>query len=279
MSLLAPLGQVLTIGINIDPTITELAGFELAWHGLTTAFAIFAGLWLAIRLAAQRHLDLDETYTIGLFVIVGGIIGARTLFVLENWSRFEGNFGEVFAINEGGISIYGALVGGMVLGFAYMALHRSGMPVLRTTDVAAAGAILGMAIGRIGDLINGEHLARPSDLPWAVRYLHPESPSFGLPAQHPAVAYEMFGDLLILGLLLVLLRLRGAGWAFFTWLLAYGILRFAVSFLRDDDLVVIGLRMAQIIALGGIAAGVAGLAWLAYRQRWAVGVESSGRDG
>ena len=80
----------------------------------------------------------------------------------------------------------------------------------RAADIAVMGGILGMAVGRIGDVINGEHFANDTDLPWGVVYTHPNSPSFirfnGQPhAQHPAVAYEMIGDLVIFGILLVYL--------------------------------------------------------------------------
>ena len=110
-------------------------------------------------------------------------------------------------INEGGISIYGAVIGG-VLGARRLRLHSGRMPILRGLDAAAFGLLLGMAIGRIGDLINGEHVAKPSDLPWA-RDLHQPrtAPAGALPGTapnagrrtHPATTYEMIGDLLIIG--------------------------------------------------------------------------------
>src|SRR5207237_6075244 len=116
----------------------------------------------------------------------GGIIGARLLFVIEHWNdQFKDNLSDIFAINEGGISIYGALIGGMIFGFTYVFLRRHHVPALPMADAAAPGTMLGMAIGRIGDVINGEHISKASDLPWAVRYTHPGSLSYGLPPQHP----------------------------------------------------------------------------------------------
>ncbi|MSQ60984.1 MAG: prolipoprotein diacylglyceryl transferase [Dehalococcoidia bacterium] len=254
---------LLTINIGINPEIISIFGLLISWHGVFTAVGIGTGLWLALRLAAARGADPDDAYTLGLVVVIGGIIGARLLYVAENWSRFEDNFGGVFAINEGGISIYGAVIGGIVTGFAFAAYQKSRVPLLTIGDAGAAGGILGMAIGRIGDIINGEHLAESSGLPWAVRYTHANSPAIGLPPQHPAVAYEMLGDLAILGLLLLLwTRVGRPGVGFFTWVLAYGVLRFFLSFLREDKLVLDGLRMAQVIAIGAIVAGVIGLVWV-----------------
>jgi phosphatidylglycerol:prolipoprotein diacylglycerol transferase len=125
-----------------------------------------------------------------------------------------------------------------------------------------------MAIGRIGDIINGEHFAEASGLPWAVRYTNVHSPSVlshpqcgldpvfrpsidQLCAQHPAVGYEMVGDLLILGLLfLVLWYVKRDGVAFFGFMLLYALMRFGVSELRIDSRTVIaGLTTPQVTAL------------------------------
>ncbi|HWO93701.1 MAG TPA: prolipoprotein diacylglyceryl transferase family protein [Dehalococcoidia bacterium] len=266
MTALALLLPLLKIEIGIDPEIGEIAGFLITWHGVFTAVGIGAGLWLALWLADKRAIDADEAYTVGLLVVIGGIIGARALYVIENWSDFEDDLGEIIAITEGGISIYGALLGGTIFGLVYAWLRPGKIPILAGGDCAAAGALIGQAIGRIGDVINGEHIAESSDLAWAVEYTHIDSPSFGLAAQHPAVAYELLGDLLILGVVLVLFfRVRRPGWGFFTWFFGYGLLRFLVSFLRQDEEVLGDLVMAQAIAIGGMAIGLAGYAWLAIR--------------
>jgi phosphatidylglycerol:prolipoprotein diacylglycerol transferase len=125
-----------------------------------------------------------------------------------------------------------------------------------------------MAVGRIGDIINGEHFAKSSDLPWAVIYTHSHSPSvlrFGANyAQHPAVAYELLGDLVIFAVLIFMYtRISRSGVTFFGWVFLYGLLRFWVSFLRlDDEVLGTGLRTAQLIGLGGIVAGLGGVAFL-----------------
>lgn len=263
----AGLTSLLTIDIGIDPELGEVAGLLISWHGVFTAVGIAAGLWLALRLTSIRGIDPDEAYTIGLLAVVGGIIGARLLFVAENWSDFENDLGKIFAINEGGISIYGALIGGVLFGLVYALFRRALVPILPALDAGAPGALLGMAIGRIGDIINGEHISDGSDLPWAVRYTHENSPSFGLAPQHPATGYEMLGDLVILAILLfIFFRVRRDGLVFFVWLFAYGVLRLLVSFLREDDKVLGDLVMAQVIAIGGIAIGLAGILWVWARR-------------
>jgi phosphatidylglycerol:prolipoprotein diacylglycerol transferase len=174
-------------------------------------------------------------------LVIGGIIGARTLYVLENLDQFRHDPLHVFAINAGGISIYGALIGGTLGAAAYSAWRR--LPHWGAmADVAALGAIIGMAVGRIGCLILGDIFAKTTDWPIGVLYTNSNSPSYPrftavTPplAQHPAVAYELVGDLLIFLALFVLYRsLKRDGIVFWAWVFLYGAMRFGISFLRDD---------------------------------------------
>jgi phosphatidylglycerol:prolipoprotein diacylglycerol transferase len=255
---------LLKIEIGIDPTLVEVAGLEVTWHGIFTAIGVIVGVAISAWLARRMGYPEDMIYNVALALVIGGIIGARGLYVIENWSNFEDDLGEIFSLNAGGISIYGALIGGAVGGWGYAYFsHVPNLP--RAADIAAIGGIMGMAIGRIGDIINGEHFARTTDLPWGVVYTDPDSPGYPLrlQEQHPAVAYELIGDLAIfVALLFIYFRVPRAGVTFFSWVLLYGIMRFAVSFLRLDDEVFIGLRTAQVIAVAAIPIGLAGIIYL-----------------
>ena len=258
---------LLTIKIGVDPTIADFAGLEVTWHGLFTAVGVVVGVALSAWLARRMGYPEDMIYNVALALVIGGIIGARGLYVIENWGDFKGDLGDIFAINTGGISIYGALIGGTLGGWGYAIITQ--VPNLpRAADIAGIGGIVGMAIGRIGDIINGEHFAKTTDLPWGVVYTHSQSPSFlrfgpDAAAQHPAVAYELIGDLVIFVMLLfVYFRLPRAGVTFFAWVLLYGILRTAVSFLRLDEDVLLGLKTAQLIGIAAIPIGLGGIIYL-----------------
>jgi phosphatidylglycerol:prolipoprotein diacylglycerol transferase len=224
---------------------------------------------VAAAFARRAGYHEDMIYNVALALVIGGIIGARGLYVIENWSQFEDDLGDIFAINTGGISIYGALIGGTVGAWGYAFLTK--VPNLpRGADIAAMGAILGMATGRIGDIINGEHFAESTSLPWGVSYTHSGSPSFmqelaGLlqQPQHPAVGYELLGDVAIfLVLVVIYARVKRDGVTFFSWVLLYGALRLSLSFLRLDDLVFMGLRTAQLVAIGTMALAVPAIVYL-----------------
>ncbi|TMG03025.1 MAG: prolipoprotein diacylglyceryl transferase [Chloroflexi bacterium] len=255
----------LSIDIGIDPVIFSDWGIEVTWHGLFTALGVIIGVAVATAFARREGYQEDMIYNFALCLVIGGIVGARGLYVIENWSAFKDDLVDIVRVNTGGISIYGALIGGTIGAWLYSFIRK--VPnIPRGADIAAMGGILGMAVGRIGDIINGEHFASHTDLPWGVVYTHSSSPSVitGVPQpQHPAVAYEMIGDIVIFGVLLfIYLRVNRAGVTFFAWVFLYGLLRTLVSFLRLDDIVFMGLRTAQLIGIVAMVVGLAGMAYL-----------------
>jgi phosphatidylglycerol:prolipoprotein diacylglycerol transferase len=208
----------------------------------------------------------DQVYSTALWAVPGGIIGSRLLFVLEKWSYFQSHPLEILAFQEGGLTIYGALIGGSLSGALYAKF--SGIKVGRLADRAAYGMVLGQAIGRIGDIINGEHLAIPTDLPWAVVYSHPNTMGERGLAVHPAVGYELLMDLSILGLLwLTRGRWPREGMAFFFYASLYSLGRFFVSFLRKDVIIALGLRQAQWVAILVLAIAIAMIVYLLSQKR------------
>ncbi|HZP58499.1 MAG TPA: prolipoprotein diacylglyceryl transferase [Dehalococcoidia bacterium] len=255
--------QLLTITISWDPNLAKWGDVQLTWHGIFTAVGIAAGVYLGVWLGSRQGFTEDDGYSIALVGIPAGIIGARGLFIAERHSEL-GSWTDWFRINEGGIAIYGAVIGGVLGAVLYGAVRR--LPVRRGLDVAGFGLLLGMAIGRIGDLINGEHIAKSSDLPWAFVYTNPNSPSWLRGPTHPATTYEMIGDLLIIGVMaLIYARLwrTRPGITFFAGVVLYSAMRFGVSYLRIDSLFVIKdwLTFPQVVSIGTFAVGMLGLAW------------------
>jgi phosphatidylglycerol:prolipoprotein diacylglycerol transferase len=255
---------LLTIKIGWDPSITDIGPFELTWHGVFTAVGIAAGVYLAALIARGRGFTEDDAYSIALVGVPAGIIGARAMWVIENHKQID-PWTEIFRINEA--SIYG---------------WARRLPVTRGLDIAGFGLLLGMAIGRIGDLINGEHIARKSDLPWAVVYTHVNSPGYSITpggaeiARHPATTYEMIGDLLIIAImayLFIKLWQHRPGITFFAGVVLYSAMRFGVSYLRidscggdpitdsgcPDHIIRNWMTFPQVVSMGTFAIGMVGL--------------------
>lgn len=272
------------INININPVLIDTGGFELTWHGLFTAVGIALGVWLAVRLARRARISEDDAMSIAVVSVLSGIIGARLLWVIEHTDQI-GSLGDIFALTDGGISIYGAMIGGVLGGFLYVTFFKRDFPKWVALDVAAPGMILGQAVGRFGDFINGEHFANASDLPWAFRYTHPltdgpwQAPSVdgwfrgsrGIEGEeavavHPvAGGYEPILDFMILGGLFLLRRMGvGAGWGFTFYVFAYAAVRGLLSLLRTDEAAIAGaLSVPQLLAILTGAAAI----WMAFHLR------------
>jgi phosphatidylglycerol---prolipoprotein diacylglyceryl transferase len=239
----------LTIVIDLDPNILRIGPFLITWHGVFSVLGIIAaarlGFWLLQRDAGKVKGEGD-----GLaWMVVLGLIGARLLYVWENFRLFEnGQFLRIFALTEGGISQWGGLFGA-ALG-AYIWARRTKLSFLKLVDAGGAATMIGLTIGRIGDVINGEHHGSPTTVPWGVEYVNPST--LGQPGRvvHPEVAYEMVLCLAILGALLPFhQRLKARlpdGVLGLIYLALYAAGRFFLSNYRLDPAVFLGLRQAQV---------------------------------
>ena len=245
------------IDINIDPDIGQFGPFRLSWHGFFTAVGILAGVTLSVNLARKDGIPSEVGQEIALVGVPCAIVGARLFYVGEHWGDFKGSPENILLdITEGGITLYGGLIGGVVGGAIYGIIHR--WPIGIGLDAAAPGLLLGQALGRVGDLINGEHHADPSSLPWAVKYTHPNTLGELGVAVHPtAGGYELLGDLLILAAILLVARryVTVPGWVFASYVGLYGLMRFFLSYTRTDEATLSDVPIPQLV--GAITVGAA----------------------
>lgn len=253
-----------TIVINIDPVIVHLGPFALRWYGLAVLAGLLAGLWLAGREAKRKHLPEGLIGHLAVWVIPGGLIGARLLHVIDRWPDYLANPAAALAITAGGLAIQGAIFGGLLAGL--VALRRRGLSIGPVVDAAAPGLLLGQAIGRLGCLVTGDAVGAPTSLPWGVVYTNPAAmvPQLGV-AYQPAFAYEALWDLVALALLWRLrTRLRPDGAVFALYLVLYGTGKFLVSFARAEAVWLAGLQQAHLVAT---LLALAGLVWLRIHRR------------
>ena len=292
-----------TISIGINPNLINSGGIILSWHGVFTFLAVAAAVYLVVRWGTRNGMVADVLYSAAMWAIIGGVIGARVLHVIDFWGEvYQHDFVRIFQVWQGGIAIFGAISGGFVGGSLYLmirnsnwflALWRPFSPVFgqpqkadlpsigRLADVTAPALLVAMAIGRIGDIINGEHFAELTSLPWGVVYTHPDSPGLGRAASHPAVAYELLFDVVLLAALWPFRnRLRPNGMFFALYAATYSIGRFFLSFLRVEfNIYFLGLNEAQVVALIVIVITVPLLIWKAQIVGSSGSTRSGGRRG
>lgn len=224
---------------------------RIAWHSIFSFVgSLLAGI-ISVRLARRLVRD-DRAYIYAIAVLIGGLITARLGHVIDNWSVYEGAPERILSLGGGGIAVTAAPIGSTIAGI--LVARRLRLPVGFMLDVAAIGIVIGLAVGRIGDVINGEHHAVAcSGLAWCVRYTHPETLG-QMTLVHPVVVYDGLLDLAIAAVAYVYWRrIRGRapdGRAYLLVLGVYGLGRFASSFLRLDPVVVAGLQEAQVLGLG-----------------------------
>jgi len=229
--------------------------------------AIVVGIFLTRREAARRGLSLtlDDILDFVLIAVPVAIIGARLYYVAFQWSNFYvpgdtlKTFINIIAIWEGGLAIHGGILAGLLMLWVYSIWKK--VPLWQFADAVAPSMILGQALGRFGNFMNGDAYGTPIGPQWppwldwvGVVYKEgtPGFQQFGDIPTHPTMLYEMFGDLIIFGLLMWL-RTKDFqdGFIASLYIVLYSFLRFWMEFLRADALWLVPdvLRAAQVISV------------------------------
>ena len=259
----------LTIVIDLDPNIFRLGPLLFTWHGVFSVLGIIAAAQLGFWLLTKEGIEIKGGGDGLAWMVILGLVGARLLYVWENFRLFNGQLLRVFALTEGGISQWGGLFGAMV--GAYVWARRAKFSFWKVIDAGGPAAMIGLAVGRIGDVINGEHHGSPTNLPWGVEYVNQNT--LGQPGVvvHPEVAYEMVLTLALLAAIMPFhQRLKSRlpdGVTGLVYLGVYAAGRFFLSYLRLDPAVFIGLRQAQLASALMVVVALVAIPVLVLRSR------------
>lgn len=242
------------VEIEVGPNLAAFLGTPLSWHGFFSFIAVATAVFLVGRWAPMRGIHPDDIYSIAIWAIIGGILGARVVHVIDHWEQiYRHNPGQIIAIWGGGIGLWGGILGGFIGGALY-ALWRK-HPVGVIADLTAPAMLLAQTIGRVGDIVNGEHCANAWDFALGFVWTHQDSAA-GLcvngigESVQPVIAYEMIWNMLSLIVVWKLRnRLRPDGMLFALYLALYAVGRFVITFFREDPIWVLGMQEAQFIAL------------------------------
>ncbi|MDQ3702754.1 MAG: prolipoprotein diacylglyceryl transferase [Chloroflexota bacterium] len=240
------------VEIDIDPIIIRLGPIALRWYSLMIMTGVIVGTWVAAQLAQRRGISADDVYSGALWVVTGGIVGARLAHVIDRFDYYRLHPEKILAVYEGGLAIWGGLIAGGIAGWLFT--RRNDIPFWPFADSVAHGAILGQAIGRIGCIINGDVAGRPTGDDWGFVYTNPNAllprAEYFNVATHPYPLYELVWDLVIFGLLfLVARRIKFDGAVFLAYCALYSFGRFALTFVREEEVWLFGLQQAQVLSI------------------------------
>ncbi len=276
---MTPLVGVIRIGI--DP-VFQLGPLTIHWYGVGYAVAILVGLQVALPYAQRHGIPRARLGWIAFWTIVAGLIGGRLFYDLQSGAGYYFTHpAQTLAVWQGGMAFFGAIIlGGATL---LLLAWRERVNFWVLLDAAVLFAGVGQPIGRIGNVINGDILGYPSNLPWATAYTNPHTfaPRLGV-AYQPVAAYEGLVILVVLAFL-IWMRRRGVpdGWIGIAYVAIYPITQFGLFFLRNPvnvPYIALGLKQAQLTSIGVFVIGVPLLcfAWWWTNRRGREAVASSG---
>jgi len=213
----------------------DWSGLKLHWYGLFLVLGVIIG-WFWLEKTSQKFTWYHQIIDLVAITALGGIIGARLLFVILKFPNFADQWLNIFNITTGGLSIHGALLGG---GLAlWWFCRKRHLPVWEITDQMAIAVVLGQILGRWGNFFNQEAFGGPTNLPWKM-YIDVAYRPIGLETQsffHPTFLYEIAGLIILLVILLLIRRHQPPiGTMLLSYLLGYSLLRFIIEFYRIDS--------------------------------------------
>lgn len=235
-----------------------LGTFEVRYYGIILMLGAVAGAILASREAKRRGYDPEIVWDLMIYLLIGGIIGARLWHLLTpppssgiTASWYFTHPLDALNIRKGGLGIPGAVIAGVIVLFFYS--RKKGLNFAEWTDIAAPGLALGQAIGRWGNFVNQELYGAPTNLPWKIfiEEKHRLTHYLDVEYYHPLFLYESLWNLGNMFLMLWISR-RFAdrlknGDIFLIYLIVYPVGRFLLDFLRLDASMVGGININQTI--------------------------------
>lgn len=244
------------LGLRFDfsPVAFEIFGLEVRWYGIIIAIGFLCGFLASTYFAKKEDVSPEVLLDIAIIATPIAIIFARAYYVIFNFEEFKDNILSIFAIRQGGIAIYGALIGALLSTYIYCRVKK--INFFKICDVGVHGLILGQAIGRWGNFANREAYGYETSLPWRMQIYSSEA---GRRIEvHPTFLYESLWDFFVF-LLLIFLRKykKKEGDILGFYLIFYSIGRFFIEALRTDSLMIGNFRVSQIVAVLCIVVGSA----------------------
>lgn len=249
--------------INISRVAFKVFNTPIYWYGIIIAFAFFVCILWAMKDSKKFDLVPDTVIDLMIFVSPIAIIFARLFYVAFSWENYKYDLTEIFQIRDGGLAIYGGIIGGIIT--AYFVAKYKKIPTFKFFDFFVPYIALGQTIGRWGNFFNQEAFGTNTSLPWGMtsattraylannaaqlKELHGITVYPDLPV-HPTFLYESILDLAVFALLIWMRKKKKFdGEVFCLYFVVYSIGRAFIEGLRTDSLMVGNLRVSQLLSI------------------------------
>ena len=233
-----------------------IEGWNIAWYGVIIACGMLLGLALAVYRAKKEDIHSDVLYDFLLIAAPVAILCARAYYVIFEWESYADDPVKILAIWEGGLAIYGGVIGGVITALVFCRIKK--LSFLQFADLLLPSLVLGQSIGRWGNFMNQEAYGnlitdpRLQFFPYGVFIEETQQ-------WHQATFfYESFSNAILLVVMLISYpRFKRQGYLIPMYMIGYGVIRFAVEGLRTDSLYLLpGLRVSQLLSVILIVTGV-----------------------
>ncbi len=259
----------LGLEFDVNTTAFSIGSFSVQWYGIIIACGFMLAILYGYAMAKKMNIDRDKFFDGIIVGLICGVVGARLYYcIFYPGDKYINNPLEILNIKEGGLAIYGGIIGGLLGGGITCKLRK--LKVAACIDTAVVGFTIGQCIGRWGNFINQEAFGGATSLPWGMQSDATEKVVVG--PVHPCFLYESLW--MLLGFILLHLftryKRRYDGQTTLMYMLWYGIGRFFIEGLRTDSLTVPGLdiRVSQLISAAMVLVSVVLL--IIFRKRTAL---------
>lgn len=234
--------------INLELEISRVAftvfGIKIYWYAIIMISAIILGILLLRKRDGLYNIKFSDIIDLLIFLIPISIISARIYYVLFNLEHYLANPSQIFNIRNGGLAIYGGIIGGAITCIVFCKKRK--IDLINLLDIIAPALILGQAIGRWGNFVNIEAYGTETTLPWrmgiieAGKYLE----------VHPTFLYESIANFIIFCIIVRIKENRKfKGQVACTYFILYSAIRFFIEGLRTDSLMFGSIRISQALSL------------------------------
>lgn len=255
------------LGLQLDPS-KQVFGTFIHWYGVIIALGFLLAILAGMKLIKREGISQDSLLDIVIIGTPSAIVGARLYYVIFAFDQYKDNLLDIFKIWEGGLAIYGGIIGAVLSTAIYC--HVKKIKLTKILDVGAVGLIIGQAVGRWGNFVNREAFGSHASslLPWRMR-LYTDATMSTWADVHPTFLYESLWCVGVLCVLLWLYRKKKFDeQIFLSYVLLYGVGRFWIEGLRTDSLYIGPIRVSQLLALLSAIAALVLLVWCYKRAKF-----------